>query len=262
MKRPRFAPIAALLAAYHLRMRPFAHRLRLAALLLALAAVAGCSTLDVPRADNYPASGQKKARALHHWDVLARDVARRVAEKIASWPPGEHPIEVGAAGASSFNQGFVKLLRVHLLEQGVALSDGPAAVRLEVQTQVVQHGSSDQLNSPVPLPLTVLGAGVGVLYDWQTHYADRHLLPGVATGAGLGLGLALDLARYHTQGAAAGGPTRTEVLVSTWLKSGGQLLAGSADMYYIERADAPLYLDEAPPPPPAPPAKVWKVVTP
>jgi hypothetical protein len=46
-----------------------------AALLAAAALLAGCGTLDVPRADNYPATGQKKARAVHHWDVLAGDVA-------------------------------------------------------------------------------------------------------------------------------------------------------------------------------------------
>ena len=50
--------------------------------LLASTLLAGCGTLDVPRADNYPATGQKKARAVHHWDVLAGDVAARVAEKL------------------------------------------------------------------------------------------------------------------------------------------------------------------------------------
>ena len=49
----------------------------LSALLVAAALLAGCGTLDVPRADNYPATGQKKARAVHHWDVLAGDVAGR-----------------------------------------------------------------------------------------------------------------------------------------------------------------------------------------
>lgn len=43
-----------------------------------------------------------------------------------------------------------------------------------------------------------------------------------------------------------GGPTRTEVLITTALKSGDRYLAGSADVYYIERDDAVLY--QAPPP--------------
>ena len=68
---------------------------------------------------------------------------------------------------------------------------------------------------------------------------------------------------HCTQGAAAGGPTRTEVLITTALKSQDRYLAGSADMYYIEREDAALYRPESPAPvaPPAP-VKTWRVVTP
>jgi hypothetical protein len=71
----------------------------------------------------------------------------------------------------------------------------------------------------------------------------------------------MDLAQRHTQGDAAGGPTRTEVLITTTLKSHDRYLAGSADMYYIERADAALYQPAAPVAPPSP-VKTWKVVTP
>ena len=82
-------------------------------------------------------------------------------------------------------------------------------------------------------------------------------------GIGLGAGVALDLTQRHTQGEAAGGPTRTEVLITTALKSQDRYLAGSADMYYIEREDAALYRPEPPAvPPPLPPGKTWKVVTP
>ena len=86
------------------------------------------------------------------------------------------------------------------------------------------------------------------------------LLPGVATALGVGAGVALDMAQLYTQGAAAGGPTRTEVLITTTLKSQDRYLAGSADMYYIEQADAVLYLPELPPVAPVPtPVKTWRV---
>jgi len=229
--------------------------------IVATAMLAGCGTLDKPRADNYPATGQKKARAVHHWDVLAGDVAARVSEKIAAWPQGEHPIHVTVPDGSSFNQGFLKLLRVHLLDRGVVLSTEPSGVELEVQTQVVQHEATVLSSSPIPLPLTMLGAGVGVWRDWKVHYSDRTLLPGVATALGVGAGLALDVMQGYTQGAAAGGPTRTEVLITTSLKTRDRYLAGSADMYYIEREDAVLYQAPLPPPPPTP-VKQWKVVAP
>ncbi|MGB6101308.1 MAG: hypothetical protein WBG44_10575 [Comamonas sp.] len=178
-------------------------RAPLACLLLAAAGwLAGCAALD-----SYPVTGQKKVHAIHHWDVIAQDVATRVAERIASWPQGEHPIHVSAAEPSEFNEGFVKLLRVHLLDRGVALSVTPSAVELRVQTQLV------------------------------------------------------DPAGRGARGDAAGGPTRTEVLVTTTLTNEDLYLTGTADMYYIERADAALYVPP-PPPPPAPVVKTWKVVTP
>lgn len=228
----------------------------IASAFLAVALLAsGCSTLDVPRADNYPATDQKKARAVHHWDVLADDVAARIAGKISDWPAGEHPIHVSVASDSSFDQGFRKLLIVRLLDRGVVLSTNPAAVELAVEAQLVQHEAAVQ--NRVVMPWTRLAAGIAVARDWAVHS------PGTASGiaGGLALGLAMDAAQLSTNGAAAGGPTRTEVLITTALKSGDRYLAGSADVYYIERDDAVLY--QAPPPlAPLAPVKTWKVVTP
>ncbi len=82
------------------------------------ALLGGCSSLDVPRADNYPATDQKKARAVHHWDVLADDVAGRIAGKISAWPASEYPIYLAPSpGDTSFNNGFRKLLITRLLDR-------------------------------------------------------------------------------------------------------------------------------------------------
>lgn len=243
------------------RMPSLTHRsvprraLACSALLTAALSIGGCGTLDVPRADNYPPTDQKKARAVHHWDVLADDVAARVAEKIAAWPAGEYPIHITVADGSAFNQGFRKLLIVRLLDRGVVLSTQPAVVELAVDAQIVQHQAP--VGNALQMPWTRLAAGIAVARDWH-HYAQ-----GTASGvaSALGLGLAMDMARMGTDGAAAGGPTRTEVLVTTALKSNDRYLAGSADVYYIEREDAVLYQAPLPPPPPTP-VKQWKVVAP
>lgn len=234
----------------------FRLRAALCTQLLAAAALAGgCGTLDVPRADSYPATGQHKARAVHHWDVLADDVAARIASKLTDWPAGEHPIHVRVAESSSFDQGFRKLLIVRLLDRGVALSKGPAEVELEVQTQLVQHQS--QVRNRLPMPLTRLAAGVAVVRDWQL-YAQSST---AGISGALALGAAIDVAKLATQGTAAGGPTRTEVLITTTLQSPDRYLTASADVYYIEPEDAVLY---QPPVPVAPlaPVKTWWVVRP
>jgi hypothetical protein len=235
------------------------------AAMAALLLLGGCSSLDVPRADNYPATDQKKARAVHHWDVLADDVASRVAGKISAWPAGEYPIYVApSAGETSFNNGFRKLLITRLLDKGVTLSTQPTAVTMTFETQLVQHEA--RVNSMGPLPWTRLALGVGVARDWYLyHQSAGSMLAGVTA-----LGLVTDLTQYAISGPAAGGPTRTEVLVTTSLEGGDRYLARTADVYYIEQEDSGLYKTKAPemppPPPPAPPpptpVKTWRVVAP
>ena len=228
------------------------------ALLAAAMLAGGCSTLDVPRADNYSATGQKKARAVHHWDVLADDVAGRIAGKISDWPPGEYPIYIVPATESSFNQGFRKLLITRLLDRGLYLSTEPTEVVLTFDTQVVRHPAP--VFNKVQMPFTALAAGVAVARDAVTYV---HSPLAVAVGS-LAVGALLDVNRLATDGAAAGGPTRTEVLITTSLEGGSRYLARTADVYYIAPDDATLYLEPPPPPPPPPPTpiKIWRVVTP
>lgn len=225
------------------------------------AGMAGCSTMNVPVADNYPASSQLKARALHHWDVLADDVANRVAAK--AMPAGAEPVtfHLHAADESPFNRAFADLLLTRLVDRGLVMaidpldaSEGGANIRFTVQ--VVRHHSNG-LNVG-DFPLTKLMAGVAVVRDWtlRTHTSLAMGVAGVASGA------VLDLTDRSLSGTAAGGPTRTEVLVTTSVERGKRYVARTSDIYYIEHEDSGLYSPPpkpAPPPPPAP-MKNWKVV--
>lgn len=227
--------------------------------LAATLALAACSSLDVPRADRYPASDQKKARAVHHWDVLADDVAGRIADKIRQWPPGEYPIHVSTVSDASFNQGFRKLLSTRLLDRGVALSTQPSGVQLVVETQVVQHPAATMNLNRAPMPVTRLALGIAVARDLV------HAPPAAASVAGsLGaMALLADATSYLTEGGASAGPTRTEVLITTSLENADRYLARTADVYYIEDADAVLYQAKEPTPAAQPvPLKSWRVVAP
>lgn len=227
------------------------HAMLVPTLLVASLLAGGCAPLDVPRAEVFPATGQKKTRAVHHWDVLADDVAAQIAQKIAAWPAGQHPIHVSGANESSFSQGFRKLLTVRLLDRGVPLSAAPAAVELVLDAQLVQHQTAGSMG--LQLPGTVLSEGVSVARDVQLP-AYGEMLDAPADKA------AEVLHGTHDSGFATQ-PIRTEVLITTVLRSGDRYLAGSADVYYIDRADAGLYQAKEPLAPPPPP-KSWKVVTP
>lgn len=238
-------------------LRPLTHRLLPP--LLVTAALAGCTSLDVPRADNYPVSSQKKARAIHHWDVLAEDVAQRVTAKIGDWPAGQYPIYIPPAGDADFNQGFRKLLITRLVERGITVSTQPTPIELVVDVQLVQHQAGLWGGNRPAMPATRLSAGVAVARDWYTYTQSA---ASVVTGV-LATSVMLDAVQSAVNGPATGGPTRTEVLITTSLESGQRYLARTADVYYIEADDAPLY---TPPTiavlPPPTPVKTWRVVTP
>jgi hypothetical protein len=224
--------------------------------LLGAALVAGCSTLDVPLADNYPASTQKKPRSVHHWDVMADDVATRMANKIRSYPMALPPLYVSAAPAGSFNQSFRELLLTRLVDHGVIVSRQPGPMVMRFETQLIEHGSEVENQSQAPT--VALAGGVSVIRDL---FAYVHTTANYV-GSLLTLSAANDLARHKLQGPAAGGPTRTEVLVTTSLEREDTFLARTADVYYISAEDSALYVPKPPPPPPAPTVATrnWKVV--
>lgn len=207
--------------------------------------------MDVPRAEVFPATGQKKARAVHHWDVLADDVAARISEKIAAWPAGQHPIHVSGANDSSFSQGFRKLLTVRLLDRGVALSAAPAAVELVLDAQLVQHRMASSMG--FQMSGMVLSEGIFVARDVQLPaYGETLDVPAEMTA---------EMQQSARERIFSVQPIRTEVLITTVLRNEDRYLAGSADVYYIDRADAGLYQAKEPWAPPPPP-KLWKVVAP
>lgn len=253
------------------------------ALLLCAAGLAGCAAPpDLPQPQAHAPSTQKTARAVHHWDVLAADVAARTAAKLREWPAGAHPIYVTPVeepgGVPGFGAGFRSLLITHLVERGLTIVTQPSDVRLTVGVQLVQHVAPPGDGArPV-----LLGEGVRVARDASMENGDYLLawappasspaavagtLPVTVAGGAVASVVvgAPDAARSVAVQRLASGPARTEVLVTTSLESEGRYLARTSDVYSIDQADAVLYLPALPAPPPAmgpPPApvKTWQVV--
>lgn len=224
-----------------------------------LAGLGGCSSLDIPRAEHYPATDQLKARAVHHWNVLADDVATRVsatAVPAAAQASGVYHLQSSAV--SPFHRAFSSLLLTRLVNHGVPMATQPTEggqvhARILFDVQVVQHAST-AFNAP-QFPLTFLAAGLSVLRGMYLYP------PSEAGGAALGMAAALgmDVAQQQMFGRAQGGPTRTELLVSTSVEQGQRIVARTSDIYYIDAEDAKLFIEPPPPPPPAP-SKQWKVI--
>lgn len=207
----------------------------LAAMLLGLGAAAlmsACAQTDVPRADTYRVSSQQKMRSIHHWDVLASDLAERLAPQL----PTDKPLRLEFAGGNSaFDKGIQTLLLARLSDRGVHLGSSGEPLRLTMQTQVVRHAVPRPENG---LRFTMLGLGIAVLRDLFKHApASSDSLNVDLVGAGA----IADAMRMLQQGPASGGPTGLELLVATRLQRGDLDLARTADIYYLERQDAALY---------------------
>lgn len=225
------------------------HRLLLP--LLAAAALAGCGTVaDLPHLERHAPSGQKKAMSAHHWDVLADDVATRIAYKVSEWPSGQFPLYIKPVQSSDFSAGFHKLLLTRLLDRDITISTEPTEVVLYVDAQLIAHGA--------PLTgLLPLSSGVSVLRNWQPPAPGR-TGPEVGEGGGSSTLPAATASHPHNMGPW---PTRTEVLITTSLESGQRYLTRTSDIYYLNPDDAFLYAPPAPPPAPTA-IKSWRVVAP
>ena len=106
--------------------------------LVTLAGLLGCST-RVPMVQYHDGLSQKKVQALKHWDLMAKEVAT----KIASNPDfaGQSLVVNQPTNASAFLVFFDQMIKTELLNSNVVhLATTPEApLTLEVYTQLVRH---------------------------------------------------------------------------------------------------------------------------
>jgi hypothetical protein len=201
--------------------------------LVFLFALAGCAS-QLPIAKNYPISTQQKARAAHHWDVLADDVAAQTqsAAHGKESPLKGQPLYVRQPQENTpFNKAFRNFLITRLVNRGATVVDHPKdAIEIGYETQLVRHASSRYTH--IPGTLTALTAGLWVIHDMIGN--------GVAAAPGtLGLAAAADWGMGHY----AGGATHTELIVTTSIITDNQFRLRKSDVYYIEEEDADLFVE-------------------
>lgn len=206
------------------------------ALFLALLTALGCAS-RVPVAVNHSLTTQKKAKAAHHWDVLAEDIAQqtKLALSDPKKPFPKQPIYIRPGGDSAFDTAFRNFLITRLVNQGVAVTAEPRdALAISYDTQLVRHDSDRYTH--IPGTLTTLAAGVWVIRDLAAGAAAD------AAPATLGLTALADYALGHY----AGGATHTELIVTTTILDHAHYLFRKSDIYYLEDEDTGLYSGAAP----------------
>ncbi len=209
-------------------------RIYLLSALLLLAFTAACS--QVPQATSHPYSVQRTMQAMHHWDVLADDVAaqvRVVAGRIFIAPPPKN--------SSPFQQGFHDLLITRLVNQGVEVptTPDPQTFTLEYKLQTIRHQADRGIQRPPPGMLTTLAGGMLVLRNALDH--------GQASQAWKGAGLAGAVAVDLLWDAFPAIPDH-ELLITSTITHDGRYIFRRSDLYYINGADAWHYREKSPTP--------------
>ena len=212
----------------------FSKAISVALLAGAVASMMGCATKSpIPLAENFDLTVQPKVRSAGHWDLVSRDVvSQTLATLEKSGVPAGTEVHVGLpANPSPFDLAVRDFLITKFVQSGANVQQ-MAGQGLEVSyhAQLVRH-NSDRPHF-VPGQFTMITAGVMAAYGLRHEYIDTQLVG------------ALGLAALADYGASinTGGPTNTEMVLTTTVMRGGQYVARKTDVYYLENVDAPLFM--------------------
>ncbi|WP_313299316.1 hypothetical protein [Diaphorobacter sp.] len=197
------------------------------------AALSGCSNAPIPLAKNFELTSEYKVRSAGHWEILSRDIVSQTRDGLArAGYRADTPVYVSMpANASTFDLAFRDFLITHLVQDGAKVYDRPGqGLEVTYNAQLVRH-NSDRPHF-IPGQFTMLAGGVMAAYGLRHAHLDTQLL------AVLGLAGAADYANSIN----SGGPTNTEMVLTTTVSNAGQYVSRKTDVYYLENADTPLFL--------------------
>lgn len=210
-------------------------KMKLLTLGLGLALLSACATSPIPVSENFPITVQPKVRSAGHWNLLSKDVVSQTLETLSKVDSVAHLYVALPPQSSEFDKAFREFLITELVKAGRIVQQGPEqAIEVSYRTQVVRHASPRP--HFVPGQFTMITAGLYAMYGLRNEYLDAKL------AGGLGLAAVADTIASTN----SGGPTHTELILTTTVASGGRYLARKTDLYYVEEEDASLFAAIAP----------------
>lgn len=217
--------------------------LKMMALGASAVVLVGCASSPIPVSANFPLTVEPKVRSAGHWNLLSHDVAKQTLESLGKLGMSGNLYVALPTNATAFDKAFQQFLITDLVQSGrVVQQNSGGALEVSYQTQVVRHNS--HRGWFVPGRFTMLTAGLWAAYG---------LANGTNAERGLGaLGMAAGADYIASE--SSGGPTHTELILTTTITSGGRYLVRKTDVYYVEEADVGLLQYKAP--------QVMKVVGP
>lgn len=204
--------------------------LKLLTLGCAAAVLAGCATSPIPVSENFPLTVQPKVRSAGHWNLVSKDVAAQTLQTLTKVGSSSGLYVALPANATPFDKVFRELLITELVKSGRVVQQAPDnALEVSYEVQIVRHDSPRP--NFVPGRFTMITAGLYAMYGLRAQHLD------VALAGGLGLAAVAD----YVASVDSGGPTHTEMVLTTTVATGGRYLARKTDIYYLQDEDAALF---------------------
>ena len=212
----------------------FSKAISLAVLAGAVATLVGCATrAPIPLAENFELTVQPKVRSAGHWELVSRDVVAQTLATLdkAGVAPGSQLHVALPANPSSFDLAFRDFLITKLVQCGAPVQQMPGqTLDVTYHAQLVRHNS--ERPHFIPGQFTMLAAGLMAAYGLRHEHIDAQMLGALGLTAAADYGASIN----------SGGPTNTEMVLTTTVARGGQYIARKTDVYYLENADTPLFM--------------------
>ena len=212
----------------------FSKAISLAVLAGAVATLVGCATrAPIPLAENFELTVQPKVRSAGHWELVSRDVVAQTLATLdkAGVAPGTQLHVALPLNPSSFDLAFRDFLITKLVQSGAPVQQMPGqTLDVTYHAQLVRHNS--ERPHFIPGQSTMLAAGLMVAYGLRHEHIDAQMLGALGLTAAADYGASIN----------SGGPTNTEMVLTTTVARGGQYIARKTDVYYLENADTPLFM--------------------
>ncbi len=189
----------------------------------------GCATSPIPVSANFPLTVEPKVRSAGHWNLVSNDVVKQTLDSLGKLGVSGNLYVATPANASAFDRAFQNFLITDLVKAGRVVQQFPdRALEVSYQTQVVRH------NSPrphfIPGRFTMITAGLYAAYGLGLAPVGEKMLGGLHAAVGADY-----LASVYS-----GGPTHTELILTTTIAQGGRYLVRKTDIYYVEEEDTSL----------------------
>jgi hypothetical protein len=135
---------------------------------------------EVPHPSLYLQTSQQKMQAIHHWDVLAKNMVNMIDAKLSkSFPEYQDSVYVAPAGITPFDKAFQQLLMTSLVEKGLVVSNNyNNPLVLSFDTQVVSHSRAlaglkgDIPKKEVMITLSLMFKGAYLMRQSSIYYIN------------------------------------------------------------------------------------------